>query len=271
MADAIALDSITLSRSRRALLDGLSWRVPVGSCCAVLGPNGAGKSTLLAVITGYLWPQQGTVQILGARYGQVDLTAFRRRMGVLGYSRLPAHHPEMTALETVVAGRWGGIVIPPNIEPRAEDLAAARRELVTVGMAAREGEPFGNLSSGEQMRALLARALVANPELLILDEPTSALDMAARAAFKFALDRLIQERPAMTVALVTHYVEDLPTRTRDILLLREGRVVASGPIQQTLSSASLSQTFGCEVKLFQEDGHYWTRVRPGQDWRLEQA
>jgi iron complex transport system ATP-binding protein len=261
MPDAIDLDSIVLKRGGRTLLDRLTWRVPVGSCCAVLGPNGAGKSTLLAIITGYLWPQKGTVRVLGEQYGRVDLTRFRRQMGILGYSRLPEHHADMTALETVVAGLWGGIVIPPNVEPNEEDLAAARRELLTVGMSERANEYFGSLSSGEQMRTLLARALVANPDLLILDEPTAALDMAARASFKQALDRLIGSKPGMTVALVTHYVEDLPLRTQEVLLLREGRMIASGPIGQALSSENLSETFGCEVNLYREDGHYWTQVR----------
>ncbi|MCL5269621.1 MAG: ATP-binding cassette domain-containing protein, partial [bacterium] len=114
---AISLENITLRRGGRTLLDAVDWRVPAGSCCAVLGPNGAGKSTLLSVVTGYLWPQEGTVRVLGERYGQVDLTCFRRRLGVLGHSRLPEFHPDMSALETVVAGLWGAIVIPPHVEP----------------------------------------------------------------------------------------------------------------------------------------------------------
>jgi iron complex transport system ATP-binding protein len=267
---AIDLDAITLRRGGRTLLERITWRVPAGACCAVLGPNGAGKSTLLAVVTGYLWPQEGTVRVLGERYGAVDLTVFRRRMGVLAHSRIPEFHAELTALETVLAGLWGGIIVPPNVEPGAEQVARARRQLEITGMAARVEARFGDLSTGEQMRTLLARALVAEPELLILDEPTAPLDMAGRAAFTAALDRLLAARPALAVAIVTHYVEDLPRATREVLLLREGRVVAQGPADTALTSATLSATFGCEVELTREDSRFWTRIRSTPDWRFSE-
>lgn len=268
MPDAIHLNDLTLARRGRVLLDRLSWRVPVGGCSAVLGANGAGKSTLLAVIGGYLWPQQGSVEVLGERYGQVDLSSFRRRMGVLGHSRLPEFHPELSVYETVLAGRWGAIVPPPHHPVTPADEEAARRELRLVGLGERAGDDFGALSTGEQMRTLLARALVGEPELLILDEPTSVMDMAARAMFAQALDRLIAARPALTIVIVTHYTEDLPRRTREVLLLRAGRAVASGPIKTTLTSEFLSATFGCEVQVHAEDGRYWTRVLPNQSWDL---
>jgi iron complex transport system ATP-binding protein len=265
---AIELDAITLQRGERVLLDGITWRVPAGACCAVLGPNGAGKSTLLAVVTGYLWPQEGTVRVLGERYGAVDLTTFRRRMGVLAHSRVPEFHPELSALETVLAGLWGGIIIPPHIEPEAAQLALARHQLEITGMMDRAGSRFGDLSTGEQMRTLLARAMVADPELLILDEPTAALDMAARAAFAGALDRLLAARPALAVAIVTHYVEDLPRATREVLVLRQGRVLAQGPVAAALTSETLSRAFGFQVELTQDAGRYWTRVRSTPDWRF---
>ena len=266
---AIDLDGVTLQRSRRILLDEITWRVPVGACCAVLGPNGAGKSTLLAVVTGHLWPVRGAVRVLGERYGAVELARFRKRMGFLGHSRLPEFHNDLSVFETVLAGRWSAILPPPHIEPTEEDLEAARRELALVGMSARAEDPFGALSSGEQMRIMLARALVAEPELLILDEPTSPLDMSGRAAFTFAMDRLIERRPGLTILLVTHEVADLPSHTSHIMLLKDGRIVANGPRREALTSATLSAAFDCDIQLHQEDGHYWTRVRPSRGWLVQ--
>ncbi len=266
---AIELKGITLRRGGRALIDRLDWRVPRGACCALLGPNGAGKSTLLAIITGFLWPREGTVDVLGERLGETNLEFLRQRIGVVGHSRLPEFHGELTALETVIAGRWGTIVIPPHRVVAEADVASARRELETVGMLGRAETEFGRLSSGEQMRVLLARAVVAEPELLILDEPTASLDMAGRAAFVGALEDLHARRPELTVVVVTHYVEDLPRSVETVLLLREGRIVGSGPAEQTLTSEMLGRAFGCRVELFQEDGHRWTRVVPQRAWALK--
>jgi iron complex transport system ATP-binding protein len=259
---AIALDHVTLIRNRRTLLGDVTWHVPAGACCGVLGPNGAGKSTLLAVLTGHLWPGDGTVRVLGERYGAVELASFRKRMGFVGHSRLPEFHDDLSVFETVLAGRWSAILPPPHIQPTEADFEATRRELALVGMSARAEDPFGAMSSGEQMRVLLARALVADPELLILDEPTAPLDMAGRAAFTYAMERLIERRPGLTTILVTHEVADLPRHTTHITLVKEGRLVAHGPRAEALTGASLSDAFDCEIQLHQEDGHYWTRVKP---------
>jgi iron complex transport system ATP-binding protein len=265
---AIVLEGVRLSRGGRVLIDGLSWVVPAGGCAAVLGPNGAGKSTLLSIVGGFIWPQEGRVRVLGAAYGEVDLPSLRRRMGFAGQSRMPQFHPDMTALETVLAGLWGGIVLPPRVEPTEEQMAAAREELATVGLAGRAEAEMERLSSGEQARALVARALVARPELLILDEPTMALDLAARAAFVEALDRLMATRPGLTILLVSHHVEDLPRATNQVLLLSQGRAVAAGPPAQALTGEALSRAYGCEVELFREDGRFWTRARRGPAWNL---
>jgi iron complex transport system ATP-binding protein len=205
---------------------------------------------------------------LGEVYGRIDLTEFRRRIGYVGASRFPQFHDELTALETVLAGIWGGLILPPTIVPDAKQTAASRRELATVGLADRAEQTMERLSTGEQARVLLARALVAGPELLILDEPTNSLDLAARGAFTAALERLSTERPGLTILLVTHHVEDLPRCTDRVLLLSEGRAAAAGPPGEVLTDATLSRVYGCEVELIAEDGRYWTRVRPTAKWRL---
>ncbi|MEN6626026.1 MAG: ATP-binding cassette domain-containing protein [Candidatus Sumerlaeia bacterium] len=268
MQDVIRLEGVSLTRGGRVILDGIDWRVGRGACCAMLGPNGAGKSTLLAIVTGFMWPQDGRVFVFGEEFGRVEIAPLRKRIGIVGHSRLPEHHGDMTALETVVAGRWGTIVIPPRVTPTDEDLAAARRELAGAGLERFAGEYFENLSGGEKMRVQLARAVVADPELLILDEPTSGLDLGGRAAFNGALERLLAARPSLTTIIVTHHVEDLPSSLSDVLLIRDGRVIAAGPARDNLSSETLSAAFGCEVELTRRNGRYQTQVRPMTDWNF---
>jgi iron complex transport system ATP-binding protein len=265
--NALTLEHISLRRGGFTALSDVSWQAPRGGCCAVLGPNGAGKSTLLAVLTGHEWPTAGSVTVLGERYGDVDLAHHRRRIGFVGQSRMPHFVQYQTAFETVLAGRWGTLIVPPQREPTEEDLAATRHELEMVGLLHRAETEFARLSSGEQMRLALARALVSHPELLILDEPTAALDLGARANFVRALEQLLQARgDRITVLLVTHYVEDLPGDVSSVLLLRQGQVVAAGPAETTLTSAHLSDTFGCEVEVHRHDGHYTAQARPAGDW-----
>ncbi len=268
MDDVIRLEGVTLKRGGRAILDGIDWRVGRGVSCAMLGPNGAGKSTLLAVVTGFMWPQRGRVFVLGEQYGRVELGPLRRRIGIVGHSRLPEFHGDMTALETVLAGRWGTIVIPPRVKIEERDMEAARHSLAAAGLERLAGEYFENLSGGEQMRVLLARAVVAEPELLILDEPTAGLDLGGRAAFNGALGRLLAARPTMTAVIVTHYIEDLPTSLDDVLILREGRVVAAGPARVNLTSEALSRAFDCEVDLIRRNGHYQAQVKPMTEWNF---
>lgn len=265
---ALELDGIGFQRQGRAILDGVSWRVPVGGCSALLGPNGAGKSTLMAIITGYLWTNEGQVTVFGERFGETNIPELRRRIGVVSHSRMPRAHGDMSVLETVFAGSRGGFIVPPQIEPTEAELATARAELEITGMAHRADADYGLLSSGEQMRVLLARALVSRPRLLILDEPTASLDMAGRAAFIDALDQLKATRPELTILLVTHYVEDLPAAIREVVLLRDGRVLTAGPVADVLTGPRLSETFGCPVELFHEDGRFWTRVRPLRRWQF---
>lgn len=257
----IDLRGVTLRRSGYPILKGIDWRLGRGRHCAVLGPNGAGKSTLLAVVTGHEWPTDGEVHVFGERYGGTDLTRLRRRLGYVSQSRLPEIDPGREIGEVVLAGRWNFLLVPGWVEVRPEDEAAAAERLRAVGLLERATTPFGRLSSGEQMRVLLARALVAEPELLILDEPTAGLDLVARARFVRALDRLLAAPEAPTTLIVSHHVEDLPAGVAEVLLLRAGRVTAAGPVEQALTAATLTATYGCAIELQRDTaGHYSAQV-----------
>ena len=267
---AVQLTGITFRRGGFTALNDVSWSIPRGGCCAILGPNGAGKSTLLSVITGHEWPTDGETTVLGERYGNVDLSAHRRRIGFVGQSRMPQFVEYQTAFETVLSGRWSTLIVPPHIEVTEADREAARHELAMVGLASRAETQFYRLSSGEQMRLALARALVSRPELLILDEPTAALDLGARANFVGALERLLTVRAGhLTVLLVTHYVEDLPANVKDVLLLREGRVVASGPAAATLNSKNMSRAYGCRVRARRAGPHFTAHAEPTSGWDFD--
>ena len=251
---AVELKNVSLARNRRDILHSINWKMPRNTCCVLLGPNGAGKSSLLGLATGYIWPNSGQVRVLGQRLGAVDLFSFRKRIGTVGHSRMPNHHPEMTALETVVAGHWGTIVIPNNKPPSDDQWQSAANELERIGMQGRGSTPFGLLSSGEQVMTLLARVLVSGPELLILDEPTLSLDIVARANFRSMLDKLISSRKDLSILLVTHHVEDIPAGTHEIALVTNGRITASGPVGEMLTPLNLGKVFHRDVKVIHENG-----------------
>jgi iron complex transport system ATP-binding protein len=253
---AIELINVSLTRNNRTILHSLNWKTSRNTCCVLLGPNGAGKSSILALVTGYLWPNSGRVRVLGRTYGSIDLFDLRRQIGTVGHSRMPDHHPEMTTLQTVVTGHWGTIVIPDHIRPTEKQWQAARNELERGGLPDRESTPFGLLSSGEKIRTLLARALVSRPGLLILDEPTLSLDIGARADFRSMLDGLICTRDDLSILLVTHHVEDIPEATHKIALVANGRISASGPVEEMLTAEKLSKVFQRDVKVMNHDGRW---------------
>ena len=151
--------------------------VAPGGCCAILGPNGSGKSTLLAVLSGYVWPTSGTVCIGGQRYGQVDLAFVRRTIGLIEPSRSPAFDERMSVRDVVATGLFGTIRLPLHEEISSEAKDRIEAEIGSFGLDGLANDAFSQLSTGEQMKVLLARAMIGQPRLLLLDEPTAGLDM----------------------------------------------------------------------------------------------
>jgi iron complex transport system ATP-binding protein len=240
------------------LLAGIDWVVEEGQRWAVLGPNGAGKSTLLAVAGASLFPSSGTVTLLGERYGEADLGELRTRVGLSTSSlndRIPPHEKAVDVVVTAahgVVGRW--------VEKYDEDdVARASDLLARVGLRAFVNRRFGSLSEGERKRVLLARALMTDPELLLLDEPAAGLDLGAREALLRLLTRLAAVSGPTPTVLVTHHVEEIPVGTTHALLLARGRVVASGPAAQVLTSANLTQAFGIPLVVEGSAGRWSAR------------
>ena len=213
----------------------------------ILGANGSGKTSLLSALTAYLTPSSGTVEVLGAGYGKTDWRELRKHVGLVSSSVRQMIGDEATALEVVVSGKeatlnfWGRMA--------AADKAEGLRRLRQVEGGALAERRWAVLSQGERQRVLIGRALMAKPELLILDEPCAGLDPLARDGFGRFLERLGGKRSAPALVLVTHHVEEIAPVFTHALLLRGGRVLASGPKAAVLNSAGLTAAFGAPVRL----------------------
>ncbi|MCU1601436.1 MAG: transporter related protein [Frankiales bacterium] len=255
------MSGVTVVREGATLLAGVDWVVNEGERWALLGPNGAGKTTLLAVASASLMPTHGSVTLLGETFGQADLGELRTRVGLSSASlsdRVPPHERAVDVVVTAahgVIGRWAS-----GYDER--DVTRATELLGRVGLRAFADRRYGSLSEGERKRVLLARALMTDPELLLLDEPAAGLDLGAREALLRLLARLVLPG-ASPVVLVTHHVEEIPVGTTHALLLSRGRVVAAGPIADVITGPLLTQSFGIPLQAATADGRWMARFTPG--------
>jgi len=221
----------------------------------VLGPNGAGKSTLMSVCAARLHPTSGMVDILDEILGAVDVFELRPRIGLTSgaiASQFPASEKVRDVVVTAaygVTGRWREGYDQMDHE-RAQEL------LEQWGVSHLSDRTFGSLSDGERKRVLIARALMTDPELMILDEPGAGMDIAGREDLVARLTDLAQDPDAPTTLLVTHHLEELPRGLTHLLLLNHGRVVAQGPIDEVLTSENLSEAYEMPLKLTSVDGRH---------------
>jgi iron complex transport system ATP-binding protein len=262
--DAIELKSIGVVRKGHLILKDVSLNVARGACCAILGPNGSGKSALMAVLSGYLWPTSGTVRMDGALWGHVSLDEVRRTIGLIEPSRAPKFDNWMSVREVVATGLFGTLMLPLQEEVSESQWSQADAELASVGMAGLANQAYGDLSSGEQMKTLLARALVSEARILLLDEPTVGLDMGSRAACVEVLDGLGARTHPPTVVIVSHHLDELPRSVSHVVLMKAGTVFAQGDPHALLTSSHLSDLFGCRIEVFKNDGRFVASVRAGR-------
>lgn len=258
----VRLDRATVVQGGTTILDEVSWELRRGEHAVVLGPNGAGKTTLLRLLAGYRQPTRGTVEVLGGRLGSIDVRALRRRVGILS-DALEGLITRRTNLRGLVAAGVHGVTMATRRELDAESLARADTALAAVGIGHLGDRRGTEVSEGEWKRARLARALVAEPELLLLDEPCSGLDLAQREEFLHTLDTALAAPGGPTLVLVTHHLDEVSTATTSqAVLLRDGRAVASGEVTETLTSQLVSATFGVPVTVERRDGRFSARMRP---------
>lgn len=244
------------------LLDELDWTVRPAEHWVVLGPNGAGKSTLMQLAGGAMQPTEGQVTVLGGRIGRTDLRDLRERIGRVDAATARALRPGLDGLAVVLTGAFGSIALQRKRlggehEQRAEQL------LRVIGAEELRDRRYDDCSQGERQRLLLARALMvgeAGPELLLLDEPATGLDLPSRERLLGAVVAIARRGPDLPTVTVTHHVEEIPPVTTHALLLRGGRVVASGPVGEVLASGPVSACFGIDVAVERSGGRWSART-----------
>ncbi len=260
MSDVLALSGVSVVRGRSTLLDAVDWEVSEGERWVILGPNGAGKTTLLQLAAAHLHPTAGTISILGETLGAVDVFELRPRIGITSAAlaeRLPRGervHDVVVSASYAVIGRW-------REQYDELDHERATMLLQEMGVAQLADRTFGTLSEGERKRVQIARALMTDPELLLLDEPAAGLDLGGREDLVSTLYVLAMDDTAPATVLVSHHVEEIPPGFTHVLLMREGRVVDSGPIEQVLTEEAVSATFGMPLRLIYQSGRWAARRR----------
>jgi iron complex transport system ATP-binding protein len=261
-AFAALLDRVTVTTpDGRRLLGPVSLAVRTGEHWAVLGANGAGKTTLLRLLAAERHPSSGTAIVLGARLGASDLRQLRSRIGVVSHAVADRLPPGATSLGIVLTG-GRGVLAPWWASTDEADLVRGRQILKALGCDGLAERPFGSCSQGERQRVLLARSLFVEHPLLLLDEPCAGVDLPGREALVLALTALARSSDSPTTVHVSHLLEELPATTSHALLLREGEVVAMGPIEDVLTERSLGDCFGLAITLTREEGRWTARASP---------
>jgi iron complex transport system ATP-binding protein len=262
VADAAAvvrLRNVTVRRSGRTILGPLDWTIGRSERWVVVGPNGSGKTTLVQVASTNLWPTTGSVEVLGATIGRVDARELRRRVGYAGAGLEPAFDPDLPASDIVVSARHAALATWWHAYS-ANDRERAGSLLDHLGVGDLADRPFGLLSTGERRRVQIARALMPDPDLLILDEPAAGLDLGARETLVRDLGRLAGSGAPLAIVLVTHHVEEIPVGFGHGLVLGSGRAVAAGSIGRAINGEALSAAFGIPIRVDRLDGRFQARL-----------
>ncbi len=256
MSDVLELVDVSVVREGRALVDQVSWSISEGERWVILGPNGAGKTTLLQVASSYLFPSTGQAAILGEKLGSVDVFELRQRIGLAGASMIDKLPADQTVLQSVLTAAYG---MTATWRERYETTDEQRALILLdrLGMAGFTDRKFGTLSEGERKRTLIARALMTDPELLLLDEPAAGLDLGGREDLVRRLGALAQDAYAPAMAMVTHHVEEIAPGFTHVLMIRQGKVLTAGPIDTELTARNLSLCFGLPLTL-ERHGDRWS-------------
>lgn len=260
MSLVLDFNNITVIRDQKPILNNVDWQVQSDQRWVIIGPNGAGKTTLLRVAASQIHPSTGTAKLLGSTLGQVNVFDLRTRIGFASNamsSHIPNSEPVLDAVMTAsygITGRW-------NEKYDDVDERRARRVLAEWQLDDLADRAFGTLSDGEKKRAQIARAVMPDPELLLLDEPVASLDMAAREHTISVLGNYASAPTAPAIIMVTHHIEEVPAGFTHALILSRGQVYAAGEIDSTLTTEKISGAFGFGLEVSKEGGRFRVKAR----------
>jgi iron complex transport system ATP-binding protein len=256
MQRLLGLDEVEVFRDGNRILGPISWELLPGQRWVVLGPNGAGKTTFLQLLGALIHPTRGSVEILGEKLGQVDVFDLRPRIGISSsalHETLPGHERVVDLILTAaygISGRW-------IEEYDLWDESRAKALLDIFGIRELSSRSFGSLSEGERKRAMIARSLMSDPEILLLDEPAAGLDLGGREDILGRISRYLEEDNAPASVIVTHHIEEIPKGTTHVALLKNSKLYSSGPIKETLTSNNLNEVFNVKVRLSFDGERYF--------------
>ena len=255
----ISLQHLTLRREESLILDDVSLEIGPGENWVILGRNGSGKTTLLEMMTGYLFPSSGSVEVLGYKYGQHDLREVRKEIGYISPNLMEKLSLSDPVWEVVATGAYAYLrfyqEIPVSVKERALEL------LEDMKLGAQAYHPLGTLSQGERKKVMLARCLMADPKLLILDEPCAGLDLYEREKLLAEVDRLRQRN--VSVVYVTHHVEEIIPLFTHVALIRGGKLAGSGRKEDVLTKEMLMATYEIPIEAEWADDRPWIKIRSG--------
>ena len=255
----VAVRGLVVRRAGRTILGPLDWTIRSGERWVVLGPNGSGKTTLVSVVGLELWPTAGSVEVLGAHYGRVDSRELRKRIGTAGSAVEGSLRGDLTPVTLVMTARHAAT--EPWWHVYGEDDRVRARDLLErLGVARVADHDYDTLSAGERRRTSIARALMPDPDLLLLDEPAASLDLGARETLVHDLAALAREPRPAAIVLVTHHAEEIPPEFTHALVLADGQAVASGPLDEVLRDDVFSRAFGMSITIERRDGRAWARM-----------
>lgn len=255
----LAFEDVSYVRDDIAILNSVTWHVDSAERWVVLGPNGAGKTTLLSLIAGAEHPTRGTVTVLGEQLGKTDVFELRNRIGFASSAQGKRIPDSESVLDTVltaahaVEGRWNEVY-------DSVDVRRAERVLAEWNLQSFRDHTFGTLSDGERKRVLIARAVMTDPEVLLLDEPAASLDVGAREQLLLLLEGYASSPSSPAMIMVTHHLEEIPTGFTHVLLLKAGGVLAAGPIADVLTSDVLTSAFDVPLAVSHDGERYWARM-----------